>query len=379
MAQQRSDDRTEKNSRGDAAAQSNTPPQTSPSPGPTAQGETSPSGKPEASSDAAVTNTSSRGASVPAAKPVQQALYLSVLNAQFLRGRANTRRMRLFKAVPGVRLFACKIDLDVEVALIGRMLLIAHRCDTHSHGMRYDEQDAVSGEAVTIGYINHCRHGQIKPLFWTHRPFAAGPPLRLLAEIQTWWTMLHHARRAELWQSFDDNPSGDWQRPWGGRRANAGPQPDLYDYASQHGLKLVVRGAQYGRLEMGGKKIVHFRGPDPDWQSRMRIWLDGWGRSQEEHRPVKFSGTVAVAGRTVEYSWIAPARSATSPRTRNLDLQARSAVNLAHLFNPVKTHGETYILDPHGGLEVDIHGRWGFAEEESIEIPRRPPQGSPGQ
>jgi hypothetical protein len=148
--------------------------------------------------------------------PAEEGIYVSLYPEEFV---TSEQRMRGLEAARGVRLFVSSVAPDIEVALVHRMLLIAHRGFVHMHRPWPDGPDCVVQEAVTIGFVNHDAEG-IDLRFWTI-PFTNDLWLALDLEIEAWWSSLVNARRAELSRNFDDDPSIMWQRLAGPERAKA--------------------------------------------------------------------------------------------------------------------------------------------------------------
>jgi hypothetical protein len=163
-------------------------------------------------------------------RPAEEGIYVSLYPEEFVTPEL---RMRCLEAARGARLFVSSVAPDIEVALVHRMLLIAHRGFVHMHRSRPDGPDCVVQEVVTIGFVNHDAEG-IDLRFWTI-PFAVDVLSALDLEIRAWWSSLVDARRTELSGSFDDEPRIDWQRAPRPERANARQKPEMAATAIQKG------------------------------------------------------------------------------------------------------------------------------------------------
>jgi len=136
----------------------------------------------------------------------------------------------------------------------------------------------------------------------------------------------------------------------------------LAAFASEHGLKLVQRGA-YGRLMMGEQKLVVARGLD--WAQSLRAWLDGWAQSQVVHKPSMVSGRVSVTVDAqeflIKYHWVLP-----KSLVPVLSQDFRQMVE-QHVPTEIKkgaTRGLMCSLETDGGAIAQVHGWWYSGQEE---------------
>jgi len=153
------------------------------------------------------------------ATAAEEGIYVSLYPEEFV---TSEQRMRGLEAARGVRLFVSSVAPDIQLALVHRMLLIAHQDFDHRQRPLPDGPHCVMQEAVSIGFVNHDAEG-IDLRFWTI-PFTTDRWLPLDLEIRAWWASLDNARRAELSTSFDDDPWIMWQSSAGPERANAHPK-----------------------------------------------------------------------------------------------------------------------------------------------------------
>ena len=145
----------------------------------------------------------------------------------------------------------------------------------------------------------------------------------------------------------------------------------LAAFAEKNGLKLVMRGAQCGRLMLGEQKLVAESGPG--CAQRLRAWLEGWVQSQASHTPRMVSGSVIVTVDSrrfyIKYHWVVP-----STLVPKLSQEFNQMVE-EHVPDEIKkgaTRGLMCSLETDGGGISEVHGWWcaGF-EEERLEAAKR--------
>jgi len=202
-------------------------------------------------------------------QPPEERIYVSLYPEEFV---TSEQRMRRLEAAKGVRLFVSSVAPDIEVALVHRMLLIAHRDFDHMHCPRPDGPHCVMQEAVSIGFVNHDAGG-VEPRFWTI-PFADDLWSALNLEIKTWWASLVDARRAELSRSFDDDPWILWQSSAGPERPNAHQKP-------KRTATEIEEGASKNRKKRTKNKKMSFE-EWLEWDARAKV--AGWAAATGDLR-----------------------------------------------------------------------------------------------
>jgi hypothetical protein len=133
----------------------------------------------------------------------------------------------------------------------------------------------------------------------------------------------------------------------------------LKQLAEHHGLTIVVRGTQYARLELGGKRLAVFRGVGWEWGAR--AWIDGWSKSQLEHTLELIAGAVAVAGRPIKYHWVVPA---TLARAFAAGAARWATQHVVDELERGATRGQMSSHECDGGHAVVAHGWWWCGDEE---------------
>ena len=138
----------------------------------------------------------------------------------------------------------------------------------------------------------------------------------------------------------------------------------LAAFAEKNGLKLVLRGAQCGRLMLGDQELVVARGLG--CAQRLRAWLEGWVQSQASHTPSMVSGSVMVTVDSrqfyIKYHWVVP-----STLVPQLSQELNQMVE-EHVPDEIRkgaTRGLMCSLETDGGGISEVHGWWcaGFEEE----------------
>ena len=135
-------------------------------------------------------------------------LYVSALPDQFVEYEGSmASRMKMVK---GQILFTAGADPDVNVALVGRMLLVTYRDCDPTRGLMPGGQCRVVQATICIGFLNHEPDGGIRLCLWSmqHPDDSVLPKLR--TEIMAWWAAIPAAQRIELLKRFDNNPKVDW-------------------------------------------------------------------------------------------------------------------------------------------------------------------------
>ena len=202
-------------------------------------------------------------------RPAEEGIYVSLYPEEFVTPEL---RMRRLEAARGVRLFVSSVAPDIEVALVRRMLLIAHRGFVHMHRPRPDGPDCVVQEVVTIGFVNHDAEG-IDLQFWTI-PFAVDVLSALDLEIRAWWASLVDARRTELSGSFDDEPRIDWQSAPRPERANGHQKPAM-------AATTIQKGASKNRKKSEKNKKMSFE-EWLEWEAMAKV--AGWAAATGDVR-----------------------------------------------------------------------------------------------
>jgi hypothetical protein len=135
-------------------------------------------------------------------------IYVSAFSDQFVEHEGSmASRMNVLK---GEILFTTVADPDVNVALVGRKLLVTYRDCDPTLGLMPDGQCRVVQATICIGFVNHEPEGGIRVCLWSmqHPDDSVLPKLR--TEIMAWWAALPAAQRVELSKRFDNNPKVDW-------------------------------------------------------------------------------------------------------------------------------------------------------------------------